>query len=79
MTLTATVTKRCPRCGEDVEISGTADVMPAAAGFKFTSDDAGTRAAWNHQAKHDAEDDAARAREAQANPELLADPEGGQG
>lgn len=53
--LRAVVALRCPRCGEDVEVSGTVDVKPDATGVSFTSDAAGTRAAWDHQAKHDEE------------------------
>jgi hypothetical protein len=48
------LTRTCPLCGEEIEISGhlSGDVD---AGFSFTSDEAGTETAWAHQGKHDEE------------------------
>jgi hypothetical protein len=47
-----TLTRRCPLCNEDIEVSG--HMAPTGDGFNFTSDEAGTTAAWGHQALHDA-------------------------
>lgn len=52
--MTASLTTSCPRCGEEIELSG--HLQPTGDGFTFVSDDAGTKTAWDHQAKHDQED-----------------------
>lgn len=50
------LTRKCPLCGEDIEISG--HLYGASdAGFSFTSDEDGTKTAWDHQAMHDAEEE----------------------
>lgn len=50
---TASLVTTCPICGEELDISGTFELQGDTA--TFTSDDAGTKTAWDHQAKHDEE------------------------
>lgn len=49
------LTRTCPLCGLDIAISG--HLQGADSGFSFTSDEDGTKTAWDHQALHDAEEE----------------------
>ena len=45
----------CKFCDETVPLSGDVELTDDGAALTFTTDDEGTRAGWEHQAKHDAE------------------------